>query len=87
MQCASVTFDRVKRGVETEERPSDPGMHEDVRSVYRARYVRPTDPGEQPFSSVVNLLALPQLSDSCVPHLVDFLAHKYPTVRCLLLCS
>jgi hypothetical protein len=40
-----------------------------------------------PFSSVVNLLALPQLSGSCVPHLVDFLTHKYPTVRCLLLCS
>ncbi|KAI9512401.1 TBCD protein [Russula earlei] len=30
---------------------------------------------------VVNLLALPQLSDSCVPRLVDFLTHRYPTIR------
>jgi tubulin-specific chaperone D len=32
---------------------------------------------------VVNLLALPQLSDSCIPRLADFLAHQYPTVRFL----
>jgi hypothetical protein len=37
--------------------------------------------------SVVNLLVLPQLSDSCIPRLVDFLTHQYPTVRFLLLCS
>ena len=40
-----------------------------------------------PFFSVVNLLALPQLSGSCIPHLVDFLTHQYPTVSCPLLCS
>lgn len=31
--------------------------------------------------TVVNLLALPQLSDSCIPRLADFLAHQYPTIR------
>ncbi|KAI0004532.1 TBCD protein [Russula compacta] len=31
--------------------------------------------------TVVNLLALPQVSDSCIPRLVDFLTHQYPTVR------
>jgi hypothetical protein len=31
--------------------------------------------------AVVNLLALPQLSDSCIPRLADFLAHQYPTIR------
>jgi hypothetical protein len=30
-------------------------------------------------------LVLPQLSDSCIPRLADFLAHQYPTVR-LLYC-
>jgi len=30
---------------------------------------------------VVNLLAVPQLSGSCIPRLADFLAHQYPTVR------
>jgi len=34
-------------------------------------------------SSVVNLLALPQLSDTCIPRLADFLAHQYPTVKFL----
>ena len=33
------------------------------------------------YFSVVNLLALPQISDSCIPRLVDFLTHQYPTVR------
>ncbi|KAI0283960.1 TBCD protein [Russula aff. rugulosa BPL654] len=31
--------------------------------------------------TVVNLLALPQLSDSCIPQLTDFLVHQYPTIR------
>jgi len=31
--------------------------------------------------TVVNLLALPQLSDSCIPRLLDFLTHQYPTIR------
>jgi len=31
--------------------------------------------------TVVNLLALPQLSASSIPHLVDFLTHQYPTIR------
>jgi len=31
--------------------------------------------------TVVNLLALPQISDSCVPRLVDFFTHQYPTIR------
>lgn len=34
LQCACVAFDRIKRGVETKERPSDPRMHENVRSVH-----------------------------------------------------
>ena len=57
-------------------------MHEDVRSVYYDLIV----PVNTSFS-VVNLLVLPQLSDSCVPRLEDFLTHQYPTVRFLLLCS
>jgi hypothetical protein len=31
--------------------------------------------------TVVNLLVLPQLVDSCIPRLVDFLTHQYPTIR------
>jgi len=31
--------------------------------------------------TVVNLLALPQLSSSCIPRLVNFLTHQYPTIR------
>ncbi|KAH9997907.1 TBCD protein [Russula vinacea] len=31
--------------------------------------------------TVVNLLVLPQLLDSCIPRLVDFLTHEYPTIR------
>ncbi|KAI0044399.1 TBCD protein [Auriscalpium vulgare] len=30
---------------------------------------------------VVNLLSVPQLHDSCVPRLSDFLSHHFPTVR------
>jgi len=37
--------------------------------------------------SVVNILVLPKLSDSCIPRLADFLTHQYPTVRFLILCS
>ena len=57
-------------------------MHEDVRSECYDLVV----PVNTSFS-VVNLLALPQLSDSCIPRLEDFLTHQYPTVRFLLLCS
>ncbi|KAI0251997.1 TBCD protein [Lactifluus subvellereus] len=31
--------------------------------------------------TLVNLLAIPHVSDSCVPRLVDFLTHQYPTIR------
>ncbi|KAI9465506.1 TBCD protein [Lactarius psammicola] len=30
--------------------------------------------------TLVNLLAIPQVSESCVPRLLDFLTHEYPTV-------
>ena len=50
-------------------------MHEDVRSFHTCMFHQLTIT-----FSVVNLLALPQLSDSCIPRLADFLAHQYPTV-------
>ncbi|KAI0269819.1 TBCD protein [Gloeopeniophorella convolvens] len=31
--------------------------------------------------TVVNLLTMPQVSDTCIPHLVEFLTHPYPTIR------
>ncbi|KAH9049928.1 TBCD protein [Lactarius hengduanensis] len=31
--------------------------------------------------SLVNLLVIHQVSESCVPRLLDFLAHEYPTIR------
>jgi len=30
---------------------------------------------------LVNLLAIPQVSESCVPRLLDFLTYQYPTIR------
>lgn len=58
-------------------------MHEDVRSVHSNFFLVPVNTS----FSVVNLLVLPQLSDSCIPRLVDFLTHQYPTVWFLLRCS
>jgi len=31
--------------------------------------------------TLVNLLAIPPISNSCVPRLVEFLTHQYPTIR------
>ena len=55
-------------------------MHEDVRSIHSSCMIHQLT---NITFSVVNLLALPQLSDSCIPRLADFLAHQYPTVRFL----
>jgi hypothetical protein len=30
---------------------------------------------------LVNLLVFPQVAESCVPHLLDFLTHQFPTIR------
>lgn len=55
-------------------------MHEGVRSIHSSYMIHQLT---NITFSVVNLLALPQLSDSCIPRLADFLAHQYPTVRFL----
>jgi hypothetical protein len=55
-------------------------MHEDVRLIHSSCIIHQLT---NITFSVVNLLALPQLSDSCIPQLTDFLVHQYPTVRFL----
>ena len=57
-------------------------MHEDVRSIHSSCMIHIHQLTNTAFS-VVNLLALPQLSDSCIPRLAEFLAHQYPTVKFL----
>ncbi len=55
-------------------------MHEDVRSMHNTRIIHRS---HEHLFSVVNLLVLPQLSDSCIPRLADFLTHQYPTASVL----
>jgi len=76
-QLTAITFNHNKERRSPQEHSESAGVHEDVRYCPLPLTLT-LRPSVSP--SVVHLLPFPPLFNICVPKLVEFLAHEFPSV-------